>query len=455
MELPFASVHQLSQPLLDALERLPAPQREALETAFGLSAGEPPDRFFVGLALLSQLSEHAEARPVVCLVDDAQWLDRSSAQVLSFVARRLHAESILIVLAERDGNAPSEFEGLPELRLRGLSEIDSAELVTSVTIGPLDHSVRRRIIAEAHGNPLALLELSRGQSSAALAGGFSVPGRLPLPSRIQADYHRRVECSPADATPARVGGGRSGGRSQRPMAGCHGTGHSVAAAAPAEAEGLLEVHARVAFRHPLLRSAIYQAASPMERRSVHRALATATDPEIDPDRRAWHRAQAVLGPDEEVAAELEQSAGRAQARGGLAAAAAFLQRAVALTQEPARRADRALAAAQASLEAGAFDDALELVAAAEAGALDDLARARVDLLHAEIAFAQNRGGEAPVLLLQAARSSRRSTYACRATPTSTRGRRRSLPADWRKKAAACWMSLARRRLRRTRCASSV
>ena len=404
MELPFASVHQLSKPLLGGLERLPAPQREALETAFGLSAGDPPDRFFVGLALLSQLSEHAEARPVVCLVDDAQWLDRSSAQVLSFVARRLHAESILIVLAERDGNAPSEFEGLPELRLRGLSEIDSAELVTSVTIGPLDKSVRRRIIAEAHGNPLALLELPRGQSSAALAGGFSVPGRLPLPSRIEASYHRRVEVLPrqtqhllvlAAADP--VGDPSVLWRAATEL------GIPIDAAAPAEADDLIEVHARVAFRHPLLRSAIYRAASPMERRSAHRALAAATDPEMDPDRRAWHRAQAVLGPDEEVAAELERSAGRAQARGGLAAAAAFLQRAVALTQDPARRADRALAAAQASLEAGAFDAALELVAAAEAGALDDLARARVDLLHAEIAFAQNRGGEAPVLLLQAAR----------------------------------------------------
>ena len=297
----------------------------------------------MGLALLSQLSEHAEARPVVCLVDDAQWLDRSSAQVLSFVARRLHAESIMIVLAERDGNAPSEFEGLPELRLRGLSEADSAELVTSATLGPLDESVRRRIIAEAHGNPLALLELPRGQSSAALAGGFSVPGRLPLPSRIEASYRRRIEKLPGQtqhllvvAAADPVGDPNLLWRAVSEL------GIPVDAAAPAEADDLLEVHARVAFRHPLLRSAIYRAASPTERRSAHRALAAATDPEIDPDRRAWHRAQAVLGPDEDVAAELERSAGRAQARGGLAAAAAFLQRAVALTQEPARRADRAL-----------------------------------------------------------------------------------------------------------------
>jgi DNA-binding CsgD family transcriptional regulator len=404
MELPFAAVHQLYQPLLEGLEQLPAPQRIALETAFGLSSGQPPDRFFVGLALLSQLSDLAEVRPVVCLVDDAQWLDRSSAQVLSFVARRLHAESVLIVVAERDGDISSEFEGLPELRLRGLSEGDAAELVESVTLGPLDNSVRGRIIAEAHGNPLALLELPRGRSSAGLAGGFGLSDTSPLPSRIQASYRRRVNMLPSDtqhlllvAAADPVGDPTLLWRAASEL------GVPIAAAAPAEAEELLEIDARVGFRHPLLRSAIYRAASPAERRNVHRALAAATDPEVDPDRRAWHRAQSVLGPDEAVAAELEQSAGRAQARGGLAAAAAFLQRSVALTQEPPRRADRALAAAQASLRAGAFDAALGLVAIAEAGPLDELGRARVDRLRAEVAFAQDRGGEAPLLLLEAAR----------------------------------------------------
>jgi DNA-binding CsgD family transcriptional regulator len=403
MELPFAAVHQMYQPLLDGLERLPSPQRAALETAFGLSSGQPPDRFLVGLALLSQLSDLAVTRPLVCLVDDAQWLDRSSAQVLSFVARRLDAESVLIVLAERDGDDPSEFEGLPELRLRGLSDGDAAALVSSVTLGPLDRSVRERIIAEAHGNPLALLELPRGRSSAALAGGFAVPATLPLPNRIQAGYRRRIELLPGDtrrllllAAADPVGDPSLLWRAASEL------GIPVAAAAPAEAEELLEIDARVGFRHPLLRSAIYRAASPSERRSAHAALAAATDAEIDPDRRAWHRAQAVLGPDDAVAAELERSAGRAQARGGLAAAAAFLQRSVALTQEPVRRADRALDAAQASLRAGAFDAALGLVAAAETGPLDDLGRARVHRLRAEVAFAQNRGGEAPRMLLEAA-----------------------------------------------------
>jgi DNA-binding CsgD family transcriptional regulator len=404
MELPYAAVHQLSQPLLEGLERLPPPQREALETAFGLSSGQPPDRFFVGLALLSHFSELAESQPLICLIDDAQWLDRSSAQVLSFVARRLRVESVVIIVAERDGDAVSEFEGLPEHRLRGLSDQDAAELVTSATLGPLDELVRGRILAEARGNPLALLELPRGQSSAALAGGFAVPSRLPLPNRIQESYRRRVELLPANtqqllllAAADPVGDPIVFWRAASEL------GLAVAAAAPAETEGLLEVNARVGFRHPLLRSAIYQAASPADRRSVHRALATVTDPEIDPDRRAWHRAQGVLGPDDAVAAELERSAGRAQARGGLAAAAAFLHRSVALTQDPSRRAHRAVAAAEASLEAGAFEVALELVAAAHAGPLDDLGRARIDRLQAEVAFAQNRGSEAPFMLIGAAR----------------------------------------------------
>jgi DNA-binding CsgD family transcriptional regulator len=405
MELPFAAVHQLSRPLLESLQQLPLPQREALETAFGLSPGQPPDRFFVGLALLGLLSAHAEERPIVCLVDDAQWLDRASAQVLSFVVRRLHAESVAIVLAERDGDAPSEFEGLPEVRLTGLSEDDAAMLVTAATIGPLDSSVRRRIIAEANGNPLALLELPRGQTSAALAGGYSVAGRLPLPSRIEASYRGRIRLLPVDtqhvmllASADPVGDPDLFWRAASIL------GIPVEAASAAEAADLLEIDGRVGFRHPLLRSAIYRAATPAERRSAHRALAAATDPEIDPDRRAWHRAQAVLGPDEDVAAELERRAGRAQDRGGFAAAAAFLQRSVVLTQEPARRADRALAAAQSSLQAGEFDAALRLVGTAEAGPLDDLGRARAKRLHAEVAFAQERGGEAPLLLRQAALS---------------------------------------------------
>jgi DNA-binding CsgD family transcriptional regulator len=405
MELPFAAVHQLSMPILDGLERLPSPQRDALETAFGLSSGRPPDRFFVGLALLSLLSEYAEAQPLVCLVDDAQWLDRSSAQVLSFVARRIHAESVVIVLAERDGDDPSELEGLPELRLQGLSEADATELVTSRMPGPLDESVRDRIIAEARGNPLALLELPRGRSSASLAGGFAIPGGLPLPRRIEASYRHRVERLPTETQQILlVAAADPVGDPSLLWRAVSELGIPSEAAAPAEAGGLLEISSRVAFRHPLLRSAIYGAASPAERRGAHRALAAATDPDIDPDRRAWHRAHATLAPDEDVAAELERSAGRAQARGGLAAAAAFLQHAVALTSDAERRAGRALAAAQASLGAGEFDVARRLLMTAEAGPLNEFGRARVDLLRAQVVYGHQAGGDAPLLLLQAARS---------------------------------------------------
>lgn len=400
MELPFAAVHQLSMSLLDGVRRLPSPQRDALRTAFGLSAGPPPDRFFVGLALLSLLSEQAEAQPLVCLVDDAQWLDRSSAQALSFVARRLHAESVVIVLAEREGDAPSELDGLPELRINGLSDADATELVASTSPGPLDESVRDRILAEAHGNPLALLELSSWRS----AGGFAMPGGLPLPRRIEASFMRRIERLPGETRQILL------------VAACDPVGdpdllwRAVSelgippeAAAPAEADGLLDISSRVAFRHPLLRSVIYREASPEERRNAHRALAAATDPHIDPDRRAWHRAHATLTPDESVAAELEQSAGRAQARGGLAAAAAFLQRSATLTREPGRRAERALTAARASLHAGEYGATLELLTTAEAGPLDDLGRAVAHRLRAEVVSAQNRGGDAPLLLLDAAK----------------------------------------------------
>jgi DNA-binding CsgD family transcriptional regulator len=404
MELPFAAVHQLSMPLFDRLTHLPSPQRDALETALGLSSGPPPDRFLVGLALLTLFSEDAEEPPLLCLVDDAQWLDRSSGQVLSFVARRLHAESVVILFAERDGEDPSELAALPELRLQGLSKLDATELVDSVTYGPLDEPVRDRLIAEARGNPLALLELPRGRSSASLAGGFAVPGGLPFQSRIEASFRLRVEQLPTDtqrillvAAADPVGDPTLLWRAVSEL------GIPVEAAAPAESDDLLEIHARVAFRHPLLRSAIYRAASPEERRSAHRALAAATDPVVDPDRRAWHRAHSTLAPNDGVADELERSAERAQRRGGIAAAAAFLERATTLTADPAHRGARALGAAQAKFEAGASGIALELLATAQLSPLDRLQRARLERLRAQIAFMSTRGRDAPHLLLAAAK----------------------------------------------------
>jgi len=399
MELPFAALQQLCMPLLDGLETLPAPQRDALRTAFGLMSGPRPDRFLVGLAVLTLLSDAAEPRPLIWVVDDAQWLDCSSAQVLSFVARRLEAESVVVLFAERDQDQPTELAGLPELALQRLSDADARELLASSTPGRLDERVRQRMLDEAGGNPLALLELPSGASSASLAGGFAVADSLPLMSRVEASFRRRVDQLPEETQRLLLlAAAEPTGDPMLLWQAAAEVGLPIEAAAAAEAADLIAVGTRVTFRHPLLRSAIYRAASADRRRNAHRALAQATDTERDPDRRAWHRAHAALAPDEEVARELELSADRAQARGGVAAAAAFLQRAVALTVDPARRAERALAAAQASLEAGAFDAALGVLATAEAGPLDECQRARLDLVRGRIAAASSTGSAAAQLL---------------------------------------------------------
>jgi DNA-binding CsgD family transcriptional regulator len=401
MELVYAGLHQLLTPMLDRLERLPAPQANALRMAFGLSPGSAPDRFLVGLAALSLLAEVAEEHPLVCLVDDAQWLDQASSQVLGFVARRLAAESVGIVFAARI--LGDELVGLPELVVEGLREADARALLDSVLTGPLDPRVHDRIVAEAGGNPLALVELPRGVTSAELAGGFALPDAMPLSGRIEESFRRRLEPLPEDSLRLlQVAAADPVGDPVLVWRAAERLGIATEAATPTAEAGLVEFGARVRFRHPLVRSAVYRSASLQERQEVHRALAEASDPELDPDRRAWHWAQAAPGPDEDVAAELERSAGRAQGRGGVAAAAAFLQRSVALTVDRERRAERALAAAQASFQAGAFDAALELVATADAGALDQFQRARVDLLRGQVALALG-GSDAGPLLLRAAR----------------------------------------------------
>jgi DNA-binding CsgD family transcriptional regulator len=404
MELAFAGLQQLCAPMLDRLDSLPAPQRDALGTAFGLKGGSAPDRFLVGLAVLGLLSEAAAERPLVCLVDDAQWLDRESAQALEFVERRLDAESVALVLAVRRSGDREPLTGLPELVVEGLGNDDARALLDSVIPGPLDERVRDRIIAETRGNPLALLELHRGLTPAELAGGFGLTDAQPLTVRIEDSFRRRLATLSASTRRLLlVAAAEPIGEPTLVWRAAARLGIEDEAAAASESDGLVEFGARVTFRHPLVRSAIYQAALPEDRREVHRALAEATDRHLDPDRRAWHLAQATSGPNEDVASELERSAGRAQARGGLAAAGAFLERSAALTLEPGRRAERALAAAQAKHQAGAPDAALGLLAMAQAGPLDELQRARVDLLRAQIAFAVNRGSDAPPLLLKAAK----------------------------------------------------
>ncbi|HJY73651.1 MAG TPA: AAA family ATPase, partial [Streptosporangiaceae bacterium] len=402
MELAYAALQQLCAQMLDGLDRLPDPQREALGVVFGLRAGEAPDRFLVGLAALSLLSEVAEQQPLLCVIDDAQWLDGASAQAMGFVARRLFAEQVALVVATREPGG--QFRGLPELAVGGLGDGDARDLLASVIRRPLDERVQERFIAEAGGNPLALLELPQGLTPAELAGAFGVTATPGLLGRLEDSFRQRLGGLPATTQRLLlVAAAEPTGDPVLVLRAAGRLGIGMEAAAPAEAEGLLTIGARVTFRHPLVRSAAYRAASPEERRAAHRALADATDPRADPDRRAWHRAQAAAGPDEEVAAELERSAGRAQARGGFAAAAAFLERSTALTPGPARRVARALAAAQATSQAGAFDAALGLLAAAEAGPLDELQRAQAALLHGQIALAFFRGRGAETLLLTAAR----------------------------------------------------
>ncbi len=404
MELAFAGLHQLCAPMLGDLERLPGPQRDALRVAFGLQAGGAPDPFLVALAALSLLAEVAEASPLVCLIDDAQWLDQASARTLTFVARRLLAESVAMVFAVRESGEPGPLDDLPELVVEALGDGDARRLLRSAMPGLVDERVRDRIVAEARGNPLALMELPRGLTPEEVAGGFGLLDARSLTSRIEQSFLRRTQGLPLDAQRLLLtAAAEPVGDAALVWRASERLGIGTDALAPAEATGLIELGARVRFRHPLVRSAVYRAASPSDRRAAHRALAEETDADADPDRRAWHRAQAAAGPDEGVAGELERSASRAQGRGGVAAAAAFLARATELSPDPARRGVRALAAAQAKFDAAAPDSAFELLATAELCPLDALQRARLERLRAQIAFVRTRGTDAPPLLLDAAK----------------------------------------------------
>jgi DNA-binding CsgD family transcriptional regulator len=404
MELAFAGLHHLCAPLLDGLARLPAPQRGALEVAFGLRDGAAPDRFLVALAVLSLLAEAAEARPLVCVIDDAQWLDRASAMVLAFVARRLLAEHVAVVFSVREPADADALAGLPELHVGGLADPDARSLLASVVFGRLDERVRDRIVAETGGNPLALLELPRGLTPAELAGGFGLPDARPLASRIEQSFLQRARSLPHDAQLLLlVAAAEPVGDPALLWRAAERLGISSTAGGPAEAADLIELGLRVRFKHPLVRSAVYRGTAAQDRRAVHRALAESTDPVADPDRRAWHAAHATAIPDEDVAAGMLRSADRAQRRGGRAAAAAFLERAMELTPDPRLRVERALVAAQAKLDVADHAAASELITVARQSPLDELQRARVERLRAQIAFARDRGRDAPPLLLDAAR----------------------------------------------------
>jgi DNA-binding CsgD family transcriptional regulator len=406
LELAYAGLHQLCRPYLDRISTLPVPQRAALGTAFGLQPGSAPDRFLLGLAVLTLLCEVAEEQPLICVVDDAQWLDQASSQTLEFVARRLAAEPVGLVFAVRDTDEKPRLTGLPELQVHGLGRDDAAALLESAVPGTLDPRVCDRILAESNGNPLALLELPRTVTATELAFG-AAPGErgtTPLINRLEEGFIRQLRSLPplsrqfllvASAEP--VGCVPTLWRAAQQL------GIGADAAAITESAGWIELHHRARFRHPLVRSAVYRSATTAERREVHQALADATDADHDPDRRAWHRACAAVGPDESVAADLERSADRSVLIGGLAAAATFLETAATLTPDPARRAQRSLAAGQAKATVGAFAAALSLLAVAQAGPLDESGQARVDLLRAQISYNSSHGNGALPLLLAAAR----------------------------------------------------
>jgi DNA-binding CsgD family transcriptional regulator len=406
LELAYAGLHQLCSPYLDRIGALPAPQRSALGTAFGLQPGRAPDRFLLGLAVLTLLSEVAEEQPLICMVDDAQWLDQASAQTLEFVARRLAAEPVGLVFAVRETDEEPKLAGLPALRLRGLGIDDAAALLESAVPGTLDPRVRNRILDESDGNPLALLELPRTLTAAELAIGVAsrARGTAPLANRLEQGFIRQLSALPQPSRQFLLAAAAEPvGDVPLLWRAAQRLDIGADAAAEAEAAGLIELRDRVRFRHPLVRSAVYRSATPPQRRQVHQALADATDPDLDPDRRAWHRACAAAGPDENVAADLERSADRAVALGGLAAAAAFLEMAAALTPDPAWRAQRSLAAGQAKATAGEFGTALSLLTAAEEGPLDEAGQATIDLLRAQISYNSSHGNQALPMMLAAAR----------------------------------------------------
>jgi DNA-binding CsgD family transcriptional regulator len=404
MELSFAGIHRLCTPILDEIEELAQPQQNALRVAWGMASGDAPDRFLVAVAVLSLLSATAEKRPLLCLVDDAQWLDAASVQALGFVARRLVAEPIAMIFSLREPVSTRALDGLPQLSVQGLDEPDARALLSRAVPGPLDDRVRDRIIAETGGNPLALIELSQTTSRSERAGGFAPPAGGDLPSQLREQYLRRISALPTTTQRLMLlAGAEPLGDAALLWRAAERLSLDPGALVPATQAGLLEIDDRVRFHHPLVRSAVYRSAPFDERRRVHDALAEVSDPELAAERRAWHRALATAEPDEAVAVELERSAGRAQARGGLAATAAFLERATALTPDPALQTARALAAADASFAAGDFQSMFRLLATAESGPIDGFQRARATLLRGHAALASAYGSQASSLLFQAAK----------------------------------------------------
>jgi DNA-binding CsgD family transcriptional regulator len=398
-QLAYAGLHQLCASLLDGLDQLPPPQRAALSTIFGLSAGPPADPLLVGLATLGLLSVAADDRPLVCLVDDAQWLDPATAMTLGFVARRLSAEPVALVLAVREPAGAPTLDGLDTLVVDGLGDVDARAILDAATGLPLDDRVRDRIVAEARGNPLALLELPRGWSAAELELGFASHDATALASRIEQEFQRQLADLPEDTRRLLLTAAVEPlGDVTLLWRAADRLGIAPEAAVPAEDLDLIALGGRVTFRHPLVRSAVYRSASVSEVRAVHEALAGATDAERDPERQAWHRAHAAVGPDEAVALELEAAAQGAAARGALVTSASLLERAMELSPDPAQRGARAVAAALTMMFTAQFETALPVLDAADLCPLDPVQRALVVGLRASIVASSKSAPSAPLFL---------------------------------------------------------
>jgi DNA-binding CsgD family transcriptional regulator len=401
VELAYAGMQQLCNHMMDRVTLLPAPQRDALEAALGLCDAVAPSPFLVGLAILGLLTDASDDGPLLCIIDDAHWLDEASAQAIAFVARRLDAEGVALILVMRV--VDHDFSDRPQLIVGGLGDDDAREILRHAVPGAIDRRVRDQLIAEARGNPLALQELPRGLSPAEIAGGFALARSVPLERRIEHSLVAQLEPLPESARQLLLlaaadptGDPALLWRASAVLKLATGTLDVV------EQTGMLVLRARVEFRHPLARSAIYRSSAPQDRRLVHAALAEATSAERDPDRRAWHRASATVRPDEEIAADLERSATRARARGGAAATAAFLERSAELTPDPVRRARRLIAAAEAKHDAGAPERALRLLDTTRDHALTLLQEALVERLRARASYAVRRDRDAPSTLLAAA-----------------------------------------------------
>ena len=401
--MAFAGVHQLLLPLLAGADRLPDPQKRALQVAFGEISGPPADRFLVGLAALTLLSQSAESGPLLCAIDDAQWLDDESANILGFVARRLLADPIALIAAADETAAKARLPELPGIRLGGLSAPDAGELLAATTGQQVDRGVTERLVTETGGNPLALLDAARDLSSDQLAGKVPLPEPLPIGHRLEVSFARRIrQLSPATRTLLLLAAAGHPGRSERLWRAAAALGIPESTAVAAEEAGVAVFWPEVRFSHPLVRSAVYATATTALRRQVHQTLAAAGDDDGDADIRAWHLAAAATGPDEEAATEQEAAAERARKRGGYAAAAALLERAARLTAEPGRRAERRLSAAQAQFLAGVVGRADELLAQAIPELSDPLLRAEATRLKGRIQSARGEVSEASATLFTAA-----------------------------------------------------